>query len=216
MAGGLEDGAEVERGNPQTLQVVQALLDPRQSAAVEVAAGVVPLVLGQGQGVLPVLAELPAAHQAVKVRQEAGPAEAIRENLVGHAAAKPIRRGQGVVVDRLLPGEAVPVQKEGAAVLPGEAEGVPEEIRLGGGGVGDGEKGAVPGNTGGNHGKLPALSGKLQMQQERGGDKALRQIRAEGEGNICRAGDRPEGRFAEGVAGVEGKCFHRQSLSLRK
>ena len=136
VGGGLKDGAQVQGGDAQGLQIVQLGRDARQGAAEESPG------CGSrrpGPAATPACRPSPGgpsgAHQPVRVRHRQA-AEAVWKYLVSHAGAEPARRA-ALPVDGQLPGVRLPVaavagliQHAAGAVLPPEAEVVPDQLRL--------------------------------------------------------------------------------------
>ena len=136
VGGGLEDGAEVQGGYAQVRQIGELGGDARQRAAEEIPVPHLPVRIGPPlRRIGPVLMDPAVSHHAGGV-WEGETAEAVRKNLVGYAGPKPLGR-EGFLVNRQLPGlhptigaVAGGVQDAAGAVIPPEAEVVPDQIRL--------------------------------------------------------------------------------------
>ena len=134
VGGGLENGAEVQRGDTKGLQIVQFRRDPRQSATKEVPVADLPIRIRPPlRRVIPVLVDPAPANQTRRVHGYQT-AETIWKNLVCHTCPKPAGR-TAFLVDRQLPGHGLSVtavaglvQQTAGAVLPPEAEVIPEKI----------------------------------------------------------------------------------------
>ena len=213
VAVGLEDGAEVEGRDPYGLQIVQLLLHPGQIAAEEVPVADLPLLVGEVlHSLLPLLVDQPVPGHAGGIG-DPGAAEAVGKDLIGHPPAEPVRRGEGIVIDRLLPGrdlvlgaEALFPQPHRLPVFPPEAEAVPDELRLLRRAAGPGEHRPVPLLPGEREGRLPVALRKLLKQQQVAGGEALRPGRAEGDGNLRAAGNRAVGGLIPAVPGIKDVC----------
>ena len=137
VAVGLEDGAEVQGGHPQLLQIGQFLLDALETAAEEVPVADLPVLVGEVlHQLLPVLVDHPVPQHPCGIGDE-GAVKAVREDLVGDPLAEPLGGGQLVVVNGLLPAGGLAVaaqtvfsQPDLRAVLPGKAEAIPDQLRL--------------------------------------------------------------------------------------
>ena len=218
VAVGLEDGAEVEGGDPQALEVVQLLLDARQISAEKVAvADLAPLVRQVVHQLLPVLVYGPVPQHTGGVRH-AGAAEPVREDLIGHPPAEPVRRGAGVVVYGLLPAnglalaaQAVSAQPADLAVLPPEAEAVPHQIRAEGEMAGPGEDLAVPLHAFVLKGELQPRAGKFRRGYHGALGKVLPDRGTQGQTDNSGAGRGAVGALAAFVAGVK---YHRPKSPL--
>ena len=213
----LKDGAEVEGGNPQALQIVQLLLNSGQTAAEEVpVADLPPLVRQVLHQLLPVPVDHPVPQHPPGIGHP-GAAEAVGEDLVGHAPAEPVRRGEGVVVDRLLPADRLPLaaqsvfpQPDHLPAVPGKAEAEPDQIRLLRQIADPGKEGPVLLLPRGIEGDLPAAGGELGQSHQRTGGKALGLGRPEREKNPGGTGECAIGVLAAGIAGIKNRHTHRQ------
>ena len=120
---------------PRALQVVQLGRDARQRPAEEVPVADLPVrVRPPLGGVVPVPVDPPPADHPPGVRRRQA-AEAIWKYLVSHTGTEP-RRRMVLPVDGQLPGVRLPVgavagfvQHAAGAVLPPEAEAVPDQLR---------------------------------------------------------------------------------------
>ena len=212
VAAGLEDGAEVEGLHPQLPEVGELPPDAREVPAEEVPAVLAVPVRQIVRDILPVLMEPPSGGHLRHVRQ-VGAAKAVREDLIGEPLPKPAGGGGGGVIDRHLPavlglvGPAGGIQIPDAAVRPGEAEGVPAELRRTWRGEGQGEALPLPVPALGLELPFPLLPGEFPPQQQRAADEALPALRPDVERHRRAQGDGAEGVFAEGAAGIEDKGF---------
>ena len=178
VGGGLEDGAEVDRGDAQGLQVVQVGGHARQGPAEEVPVLDLAALGPPGGGLVPVLVDPAVADHAGGVgRGEA--AVAVREDLIGHALAKP-GGGVALLIDRQLPGDGLTlaaiaglVQEAAGAVVPPETEPVPHQLRRLEGDEGDGEAGPVLPEAGEGHLRLHLVAGELPAEDDGAVGEAL-------------------------------------------
>ena len=213
VGGGLKNGAQVQGGDAQGLQIVQLRRDPRQGAAEKVpVADLTVRVRPPLRRVVPVLMDPAAAHQPVRVRHRQA-AEAVWKNLVSHAGAEPARRA-AFPVDRQLPGICLPVaaitgliQNTAGAVLPPEAEVIPDQLRLGRGTEDAGKTDPLAGRA--LQGQLQLLpgAGELTDSDQRTVREMLRGQGTAVKGDRCAADRGAEGLLAQVTAGVKDKGF---------
>ena len=217
VAAGLENGAEVEGLHPQLPEVRELLPDAGQVPAEEVPAVLAVLVRQIVRDVVPVLME-PAAPGHFRHVRQVGAAEAVREDLIGKALPKPAGGGGGGVIDRHLPavlGLRAPaggIQIPDASVRPGEAEGVPAELRRFRRRKGQGEALPLPVPALRRELPLPVLAGEFLPQQQRAADEPLPALRPDMERHRRAAGHRAVGILAESAAGIKHKGFRHMGL----
>ena len=214
---GLKNGAEVEGGNAQGLQVVQMGGHARQGAAEEVPVFDLAVLRLPGGGVVPVLVDPAAADKPLRAG-EAQTAVAVRKNLIGHALAKP-GGGAAFLINRELPGDGFPlaavtslVQEAPGAVVPPEAEPVPGQFRRLEGNQGEGKAGPVLLEAGEGHLRLHLVPGKFPADDDRTMGESLAGQGAAGEGPLLPAGEGAVGLLVPGIAGVkDGRCVHEKN-----
>ena len=171
VGGGLKNGAEVQRGHGQLRQRVQPGENAPERAAEKVPVADLALrVRPPFRRIVPIAVDLTVTNHSGWVRN--GQAEeSVWENLVCYAAAEPVRRGTGAVVYGELPIPGAPVaaiaravQITAAAIVPPEAEVIPDQLRLRRNGECEDEARAIALRAGA--GKLPLLlpPGKLIPQ----------------------------------------------------
>ena len=203
------------------MQIVQLLLNPRQAAAEEVPVADLAVAVGEiVHQLVPILVDHPVAQHPGRVRDK-GAAEPVREDLVGHSPPEPIRRGQGVVIHRLLPADRLPLAAQAVPPQPGrlavpapEAETVPGQLRLGGGVVGTGKEAAPPLRPSGAEGDFLVRTGKFAAEHQRTFGKALLDRGAQGDRNGGSAGNRSVGPLIALITGVENRNIHRGCILL--
>ena len=194
VAGGLENGVQVQGGHAQPAQIVQLLRDARQRAAEEVPVGDLAVDLRQeNRPVAPALVEPAPSHHGGHVRH-GHPTEPVGEDLIGDALAEPLRRGR-VLVHRQLPAyqllrrvlHAVFAEPNQMAVAVRQPEGVPAQVGLRRGGVCPGE--AALRRRQGAH---VLFSGELPVYQQLA---AVIRLVLQREADVRRAGHSAEGVF---------------------
>ena len=152
VGGRLEDGVEIEGLYMEGGEIVQLGGDTLEIAAEEIAVPAACLGVSADHGrFVPVHMSPPLTQQTLHTGRRRA-AEAIGEDLIGHAFTKPLG-GIGLLIDRQLPrgaivaAAAVFAQTHAAAVFARQGEGVPHQFSLRRGGVdaakaiGAGEKG---------------------------------------------------------------------------
>ena len=132
-----KDRAEIERRHAERGEVVELRADARETAAEEVTAAHLACLVGaEGGKLVPVRVDEPVPDHPTRVRHRQT-AEPVGEDLIAHAAAKPVRRGACIVVNRQLPagetvfapGKAVLPEPEDAPVRAFKPEAVPDQLR---------------------------------------------------------------------------------------
>ena len=217
IAGGLEDGAQIQRGHRQALQIVQLGANALQTAAEIVVIKNLTLFVGaMHHGLVPTLMHHAIAHHAGGIR-DTQTAETIWENLVSHAVAKPLGSGGIAVIDRQLPAEhsmllavAVLAQPDALTVGAGEAEAIPYKFRLFGSGKGAGEQAFA----GGGQVNFLRRESKLVPDQQCAGSKTLFGQGPQRKEDFRAAGDSTKGGFVAGVARVEYIALRHRGNSL--
>ena len=214
VGGGLKNRAEVKGGDPQGRQVVQMGGHARQGPAEKVPVLDLPFLRPPDGAVVPVLVDPAVPDEARGVRR-LQTAIAVRKNLIGHPLAKP-GGGGALLINGELPGDGFPlaavagfVQEAPGAVVPPEAEPVPDQFRRLKGDEGEGEEGPAVLKAGEWHLRLHLMTGKLPADDDGAVGKALAGKRAAGEGPRLPAGKGAVGFLALSVAGVkDGRCVH--------
>ena len=157
--------------------------------------------------------------EALGVRQGQA-AEAVWKYLVSNAGAEP-RRRMALPVDGQLPGVRPPVgavagliQHAAGAVLPPQAEAVPDQLRRRRRRQDAGKAHPVAGGALQRQLQLPDLAGELVKKHQGAVGEALRGQRAAAEGDRRAAGHGAEGVLAGITAGIKDKRFtHGMRLS---
>ena len=136
--------------------------------------------------------------------------EAVGEDLVGHALAKPVGRGMGRVIDGLLPCGGFVVltisifsQPNGGAVRTGKGEVVPHQLRLTAGSKAAGKEGSAFLRGGESKGDLLPGVGKFSGDDQGAGGELFLGGGIECQGNGGTAGYGAVGLFAADVAGIK-------------
>ena len=157
---------------------------------------------------VPVLMQRPITHKAAH-RADFCAAKAIREDLIGDAAAEPLGRLCVIVIDGQLPGfHVVPAAVAAfavaalAAVCPGQAEVVPHQLPGVRRGI-EAAKYASPILLYGRKLRLLPGVGKLFVGQQHAADNVLARARAQTKTHLRRAGSSTEGRLVRRVSGVK-------------
>ncbi len=202
----LEDGAEVEGLHPQTLEIVQLFLHPRQRAAEEIPVAHLAAGIGLPHRLLePAGVNAAPPHHAGGIGHT-GAAEAVGEDLIGDALSKPGRNGVGAVVDGELPFGKL----QRLSVQPLQAEGVPDQAHIVPGVQRTGKEIPVPVQPCPRHGHFSnLLPPELKPRPKHGPGPTTGAAGAEGEGDPGPGGHRPIGSLAPGVSCVEdGGIYH--------
>ena len=136
VGGGFKNGIQVQHGDTQSGQIIQLGGDAIERAAEKVPVSYLAVWVWRPNGlVVPILVDPAVSHQTGGVR-EGKTAEAVREDLIDHTAAKP-QRGGRFLVDGELPALDLPgllpaglIQQGRGAIGADQAEMVPEQLRL--------------------------------------------------------------------------------------
>ena len=206
VGGGFKNGCKIQGGHAQLLQVVQLSDDARQVAAEKIAAADLSLLIRQKvRRVGPAFVDPSVPHHTRRVR-DAAAAEAVREDLIADAPAKPIRR-DGVLIHRQLPlGEG-----DGLTVLPAQHEAVPGQLRRSGGGVCAPESAALSAQ-----GYGPGHPGELLPNLQLTAQDAVLRAEKHGERHFGAAQNGTEGGFTAGILGIKINRHGNRKLSLQK
>ena len=181
VGGGLENGIQIQRGDPHGSQPCQLGGDAPEGSAEKVpVADLAVRVRPPFRRVVPAAVDPTVSHHPRGICGVAGKAaETIWKNLVCHAGAEPVGE-VALPVDGHLPAKGVsiaavagPVQEAGGAVRPPEAEIVPHQLRLCRNG--NGQSVADPFGLGAFQDHLPFLFplGELITQHQCAGGKLL-------------------------------------------
>ena len=149
VGGGFKNRIQVQHGDAQSGQIIQLGGDTIERAAEKVPVSYLAVRVRRPNGlVVPILVDPAVSHQTGGVR-EGKAAEAIREDLIDHTAAKP-QRGGRFLVDGELPAlgcaivpPAGAVEHAGGTIRAKQAEIIPDQLRLLGNGENAGKAGAV-------------------------------------------------------------------------
>ena len=209
VGGRFEDGAEVERRHAEGREVVELFRDALQVAAEKVAARDLALrVRTVFRQLVPTLVQRARPDKTRNVPLFCA-AEAVEEDLIGEAAAEPLRRLVRIVVDRELPGlDRVPRAEASfpaaarAAVRPREAEVIPHELYIIGGGEDAAVDRAAVLKDGRELHRCPPV-GKLAVGEQLTARDRRAALGAKAEGDGGAAGHRAEGGFAAQIARIK-------------
>ena len=209
VGGRFEDRAEVERRHAERGEIVELFRDAREVAAEKVAASDLTLCVRAVFGrFVPALVQRARPDEACDLSLFRA-VEAVGEDLIRHAAAKPFGRFVRVIVDRELPGidrvpraEAVFAVAARAAVRPREAEVVPDELQV----IRRGEDAVIDDVAvllrGSKLHRRP-LVGKFRVGEQLAARDRRARFGPQAELYACAAGNCAEGRFIGQIARVE-------------
>lgn len=200
----IQRSAEIERRHAERGEVVELRADACETAAEEVTAAHLACLVGaEGGKFVPVRVDEPVPDHPARVRYRQT-AEPVGEDLIAHAAAEPVRRRAGIVVNRQLPagetvfapGKAVLPEPEDAPVRAFKPEAVPDQFRRVRCAQCTGEVIAVGGER-----DCVILPGELKPRHELRRGVILPSEQAEG--NFSAADRGAEGGFTLGISGIK-------------
>ena len=208
----LENGTQIQRGDGETLQIVQLGNNSQQASAEVVVvanfARFIGLPLG---GVVPTLMHQSLPHHAVAVRHRQ-PAEPVGKDLIRHPPAEPVG-GMGGLIHRQLPSltvrltaAAIASQPEEGAVGPPHPEGVPDQLRLH-----RCRQHTAPAIAGGGEGNLLLQPGKFLPYQQAA--RLQRLIGPQSKTHLGAAGHGAEGILISKITGIEPNRHGQEPLS---
>ena len=209
VGGGLKDRAEIKRRHAKRGQIVQLFRNALQVAAEKVAAGDLALRIGAVlRQLVPARVQRARADHACNIARLCA-AKPVGKDLIGHAAAEPLRRLVRVVINRELPGgdrvpgaETVLAIAAGAAVRPGQAEVIPDQRGAAGRGISAAENRAPVLLRGGKLRLRPAV-GKFLVRQQLAAHDLRAALRLEAERDGRSAGDCAKGGLVQKIARIE-------------
>ena len=223
VGGGFKNRIQIQHGDAQSGQIIQLGGDAIERAAEKVPVSYLAVRVRCPNGlVVPILMDPTVSHQTGGVR-EGKTAEAVREDLIDHTAAKP-QRGGRFLVDGELPALDLPgllpaglIQQGRGAIRADQAEMIPEQLRLCGGGEDAGEAGTLTVHSLRQQLYPDLFTGKFPPRHQ---DTAGIAIPGEGtdmKHDLAAARDSAKGLFTELTAGVEHKGItHGRDLRIKE